>query len=283
MCAASTAIAEDEPIQVRLSGLWTGTGPDKTEIAYLFTSDGNVRWKANRTNIILAYPFGLKAKYQIRPAKPYWEMDLFEFIVNDPQLKEGRYRAIVEFVDSRTMKIDGKPSNIGERPKNFTQDTITFCCVTKEDYPRYIKQMAQTVPEKESSWARAMLHEAGMAAFPALIAHFNDPTPAHSTRQITGVATIGAECFEILQYQIEVSLPKAHRDFEILTPENAKQWLDAHQGQSLAQLRMTSCQESLRRAQAELAKKPSDEFLQETVKMLREAISNMKKESGSRD
>jgi hypothetical protein len=278
---APKAPAQEEPIQIRLSGLWTGTAPDNTQIAYVFGPKGSVVWHVNEVNFQRFFPLGLKCKYLIRPGKPYWEMDLFEF--GDPRFNESRFRAIVEIVDTRTFKTYGKPSSQGERPKDFTKDAVTFHCVTAADHPRYIKQMARTLPEKEAFWAMRILHEAGMAAFPTLIAHFNDPTPAHTGRQITGVATIGQECFEILQYQIEGSWPKAHRTFQILTPKNAKQWLDAHRGQSLDQLRMISRQESLRRAQAELAKNPTDEFCQEMAKFFREEIEILKTGSASRD
>lgn len=272
--AASHASAQDEPIRVTLSGLWTGSAPDDTQIAYVFGYDGSVVWQVNEVNFQRTFPLGLKGKYQLRPGKPYWEMDLFEF--GDPRFNEVRFRAIMEIVDARTFKMDGKPSSQGERPKDFTKDAVTFRCVTEADYPRYIKQMARTVPEKDASWARTKLEAAGREAFPSLIAHFNDPTPAHTSRQITGVATIGGECLEILQYQIEGSWPKVYSTFRILSRENAKQWLDAHQGQSLAQLRLISRQESLQLAETQLAKNPTDRFLQKGVAFFREEVAKLK-------
>jgi hypothetical protein len=277
LSVASAVVAAEDPIRVSLSGTWMGTAPDGTEISYSFTPEGTVVWKVKEKNFARTFPEGLQAKYRIRVEKPHWEIDIYDFA--DARFKKSSFRGILAIDDPQTIKMDGRPSNQGERPRDFTPDAITLKCGvaagSAADFKRYIEQLALTTSEKEQSSARQALEEAGMDAFPTLIAHFDDRTPAHTQRAITGKATIGEECFEILQYQIEGSWPKAYRSFQVLSPDNVKQWLAAHQGKTLAELRLISRQESLRRAQAKLAKDPSDDFWKEMVEFFREEVEKI--------
>ncbi len=117
--------AADEPaINVKLSGKWSATAPDSTEVAYTFSKDGSVLWHVSDPNFTHRWPNGLKAKYQISVAKPLWQIDMFEF--DDAQFKGIQLRGIVEILDDRTFKMDGQPSHRADRPKEFGKDTLVF-------------------------------------------------------------------------------------------------------------------------------------------------------------
>jgi hypothetical protein len=80
---------------------------------------------------------------------------------------------------------------------------------------------------------------------------------------------VGEACFHILQYEVEGNWPKGYRRYYVLSEDNAAQWLAAHPGQTIEQLHTATRAESLGQAEAALAKKPEDEFLQGTVEFLR--------------
>jgi hypothetical protein len=121
---APSITCADEPAPRTLFGDWVGTAPDGTEISYSFTKDGGVIWRVKEKEFLQAFPEGLKGKYQLRVAKPFHEIDIYDF--EDPQSKSIRFRGILEFVDDQTFKFEGKPSNQGERPKQFSNEAITF-------------------------------------------------------------------------------------------------------------------------------------------------------------
>jgi len=159
----------------------------------------------------------------------------------------------------------------------------------KDDYERNVKNLAAGTPDGEIMASLHALEAAGLAAFPILIAHFSDrdaAEPGRFQRAIIEIApdgskrphlpTIGEVCFDILQMQIEGSWPKGFREYHVLTPGNTKQWLDARPGFTLAQLRRASLEESLRRAEADLAKNRSDDLLKKTVTFLHEELESIK-------
>jgi hypothetical protein len=120
----SIAQADDAAINVTLSGEWTATAPDGTEVAYTFSKDGTLTWRVADPNFTGRWPKGLAARYRITVAKPLWEIDIFNF--DEPSFKEIRLRGILEIVDSKTFKMDGQPSPRGERPKAFGKDALVF-------------------------------------------------------------------------------------------------------------------------------------------------------------
>jgi hypothetical protein len=110
--------------QVTLSGDWSGTAPDGTDVSYSFSTEGTMIWRVNEKEFVRAFPEGLNAKYRVRGGKPPHEIDIYDF--NDTRLKEIRFRGILEFTDGHTFKLQGKPSNQGERPKEFSKEAVVF-------------------------------------------------------------------------------------------------------------------------------------------------------------
>lgn len=147
-----------------------------------------------------------------------------------------------------------------------------------EDFSGYVRQLAADMPERDAVRAERALFEAGIRAFPTLLAHFGDRHLIHprlNGRDVTGTPTVGDLCFDILQTQIEDNWPKGFRQFYVLTPDNTKQWLDDHTGLSLRQLQLVSREESLRRAEARLVSDPTD-LTAKAVAFLREAVATLR-------
>lgn len=158
----------------------------------------------------------------------------------------------------------------------FLASTFSVCAA--DDFSGYVRQLAAGMPERDAVRAIRALTDAGLRAFPTLLAHLNDREPIQpslNNRDVSGAPTVGQLCFDILQTQIEDNWPKGFRQFYILTPGNAKQWLDDHKTLSLRQLQLTSREESLRRAEADLAAHPSD-LTTKAVTFLREEVAKLK-------
>jgi hypothetical protein len=154
----------------------------------------------------------------------------------------------------------------------------TFSVGAADDFSGYVRQLAAIMPERDAMRAERALGEAGLRAFPTLLAHLGDREPIQASlnhRDVSGTPTVGELCFDIIQVQIEGNWPKGYRQFYTLTPGNAKEWLDAHKSHSLQQLQLTSREESLRRAEAELAADPSD-LTTKAVAFLRAEVAKLK-------
>lgn len=148
-----------------------------------------------------------------------------------------------------------------------------------DDFSGVIRQLADDAREEDAIRALKVLSDAGIRVFPSLIAHFDDEQLIHprlNAFEVLGDLTVGWLCFVILQDQIEGNWPKGFRQFYILTPDNAKQWLDKHKGLSLRELQVISREESLRRAELALAASPGD-FMSSAVKFLRQQVEGLKK------
>jgi hypothetical protein len=127
-----------------------------------------------------------------------------------------------------------------------------------EDPRQNIQWLAAGTPEKQVDKAHDRLVAAGAAAFPELINHLENETPADERFQRAVVSvqpdgshipykpTIGGVCFDILVMQIEGRWPKGLRHYSVVTP----QWLRAHAKTSLAELRNIAFGEALRSAKA---------------------------------
>jgi hypothetical protein len=147
-----------------------------------------------------------------------------------------------------------------------------------DEFSGYVRQLAADMPERDAVRAERALFDAGIRAFPTLLAHFGDRQLIRARlngRDVSGTPTVGDLCFDILQVQIEDNWPKGFRQFYILTPDNAKQWLDDHNGLSLRQLQLVSREESLRRAEARLAAESAD-LTTKAVAFLREEVAKLK-------
>jgi hypothetical protein len=162
-------------------------------------------------------------------------------------------------------------------------------CRAADDYERHVKNLAAGTPEKDIEASLRALRAAGAAAFPTLIAHFTDKTlaePKFFQREMVEIVNdrivgfyapkVGDACFDILQGQIEGNWPKLYRVHYVLSPTNAKQWLDAHKGLTIPQLQRASREESLRNAEAALAKDPSAKYLQDEIAFLKKEIEALK-------
>ena len=163
-------------------------------------------------------------------------------------------------------------------------------CLAAEDYEQHIKNLATGTPERVIAASLKAIKSAGIDAFPVLIAHFADSSPAeprYFQREVSEILldgttrlhlpTIGEACFDILQDQVEGTWPRGFREYYVLTPANAKQWLETRKGLTLAQLRCASLEDSVRRAEADLTKKPASEFKKMTVEFLRKELEQAKK------
>jgi hypothetical protein len=156
--------------------------------------------------------------------------------------------------------------------------TSTLSVRAADEFAGYVQQLAAGTPEGDAVRARRALSDAGERAFPTLLAHLKDRSPIQASlnmRAVSRTPTVGEFCFDILQTQIEGNWPKGFRQFYILSPANAKQWLDAHKTLSLRQLQLTSREVSLRRAEAELAARPTD-LTAKAVAFLREEVAKLK-------
>jgi len=154
----------------------------------------------------------------------------------------------------------------------------TLAVRAADDFSGYVQQLAAGASERDAVNAMRALTDAGMRAFPTLLAHLNDREFIHPRlhdREVIGLPTVGGLCFDILQTQIEDNWPKGFRHFYILTPANAKFWLDQHKSLSLRQLQLISREESLRRAEAELAARPTD-LTKKAVAFLRADVAKLK-------
>jgi hypothetical protein len=152
-----------------------------------------------------------------------------------------------------------------------------------------IQNLAKGTPKETIKASLRALGAAGTAAFPALLANLTNQSPAEAeffprdafTRRPDGslgpyAPTLGVVCFDIIQGQIEGNWPKGFRRYYVLSPANVKSWLDAHKDLTLMQLRRVSREESLRHAEADLARSPSKELLKLTVAFLRKEVEDMK-------
>jgi hypothetical protein len=139
------------------------------------------------------------------------------------------------------------------------------------DYARTVRDLSADSSSETNRIAWDTLMAAGAEAFPALLNHLKDTRAAGPAfqQQREEKTTVGDACFDLLQQQIEGRWPKSVRQFQVLSPENRRQWLDAHRGLDLHELRLAASRESIQKVGAALAKDPSNEFLQHAAKYLK--------------
>jgi hypothetical protein len=124
-----------------------------------------------------------------------------------------------------------------------------------------------------------LLSGAKTEAFPALIKHLGDKTPAsveffgfkdiqcapQTTPCPPWERTIGEACFDIIHSEVEGNWPKAYRSHYTLTAENVGKWWESRRTMSLKDLQLDAANTSL-----EHAKQKGDAdavtFLQEHLK-----------------
>jgi hypothetical protein len=161
----------------------------------------------------------------------------------------------------------------------------------EEDYAAHIKNLRAGTAREDANAAIEALEKAGTAAFPALIEHFADQTEAAvfqeaavergpDGKQRLKKPRIGRACFLILQGQIEGHWPKGFTEYHTLTSDNAKAWLAAREKLTLRELQRESLTQSLRRAEADLAKEPMAEYLQDSVAFLKKRLAAVEESKG---
>jgi len=140
-----------------------------------------------------------------------------------------------------------------------------------QDYDRHVRSLSAATPPAKARASHGALYAAGMDAFPTLLAHLDDKAVA--AFELAGARaepiTVGEVCFELVQLQIEGAWPKAFRDFHVLTPDNTRQWLAAHSGLTLEELRRAATKQAVAQTEAALAANPSNGYLQKAVPYLK--------------
>jgi hypothetical protein len=120
----------------------------------------------------------------------------------------------------------------------------------ENEFEWHIRHLGQDTPFEQARTSSSALWDAGVAAFPALVAHLDDKTiAAEQVRQVLGPDTVGQRCFDIVAGQIAPSLPKRYQRYMVLTPDNLGAWLEKHRGQSIVELRHAVLQDSIEAAQ----------------------------------
>ncbi len=107
-----------------LVGEWKGKARDGTEIRYTFKEDGKVIWQVEETGFRSMAPDGLEGVYVVEIGKPRWKLDISNF--KHPAFSEFKFEGILQMFSKKRMKMDGRPSPAGERPKRFTEEAIVF-------------------------------------------------------------------------------------------------------------------------------------------------------------
>jgi hypothetical protein len=132
-----------------------------------------------------------------------------------------------------------------------------------------IGRLSAGTPAAESAAAWNALQAAGINAFPMLIANFdNRAIAADEFQQATSEpTTVGDACFDLLQQKVEGRWPKSVRDYRVLSPENAGDWLAMRRGKSLDELRRDARYEAVQKAETALAADPPNESVQRGPRM----------------
>jgi len=151
------------------------------------------------------------------------------------------------------------------------------------EHERAIQDLAEGKDPETVKTAILVLSEAKTQAFPALIKHLSDKTPASveffGLRAILTLCapettpcppwqpTIGEACFEIIQSEVEGNWPKAYRSHYILTATNVGEWWESRRTMSLKDLQLDAATTSL-----ESAKRKGDA---ETIRFLQEHLKDV--------
>src|SRR6185503_9335616 len=147
------------------------------------------------------------------------------------------------------------------------------------EHERAIQDLAEGKDPQTVKTAVQLLSDAKTQAFPALIKHLSDKTPASvkyfGLRDIMCVPqttpcspwqpTIGEACFEIIQSEVEGNWPKAYRSYYILTAANIGEWWESRRTMSLKDLQLDAATTSLERARHQ-GDADKIRFLQEHLK-----------------
>lgn len=146
------------------------------------------------------------------------------------------------------------------------------------EYERAIQDLAEGKDPQTVKTAIQVLSDAKTHAFPALIKHLSDKTPA-SVEYFGGRAiqcvpqtipcprppAIGDACFDIIQSEVEGNWPKAYRSYYILNAGNVGEWWESRRTMSLKDLQLDAATTSLEHARHK-GDADAIRFLQEHLK-----------------
>lgn len=144
----------------------------------------------------------------------------------------------------------------------FSACRHTDVSVITPEYEQAIQDLAEGKDTQTVDTAIRVLIEAKTQAFPALIKHLSNKTPASyehfGLRDIRclqertpcppGPPTIGEACFEFIQTEVEGNWPKAYRSYYVLTAGNVGAWWESRRTMSLKDLQLDAAKTSLERA-----------------------------------
>jgi hypothetical protein len=147
------------------------------------------------------------------------------------------------------------------------------------EYERAIQDLTEGKDAQTVQTAIRVLSDAKTQAFPALIKHLNDKTPAsveffgargllcapQTTPCPPWPPIIGEACFEIIQSEVEGNWPKAYRSHYTLTAGNVGEWWESRRTMSLKDLQLDAATSSLERARHK-GDADAIRFLQEHLK-----------------
>ena len=147
------------------------------------------------------------------------------------------------------------------------------------EYERAIQNLAEGKDPQTVKTAIQVLSDAKTQAFPALIKHLSDKTPAsveyfglrdimcapQTTPCLPWQPRIGEACFEIIQSEVEGNWPKAYRSHYTLTAGNVGEWWESRRTMSLKDLQLDAARTSLERARHK-GDAETIRFLQEHLK-----------------
>lgn len=147
------------------------------------------------------------------------------------------------------------------------------------EYERVIQDLAEGKDPQTIKTAIQVLSNAKTQAFPALIKHLSDKTPASvehfglraiqcapsTTPCSPWQPTIGEACFDIIQSEVEGNWPKAYQSHYTLTAGNVGEWWESRRTMSLKDLQLDAATTSLERARNK-GDAAAIRFLQEHLK-----------------
>jgi hypothetical protein len=103
-------------------GKWQAEPLPKEFVTYDFSDSGNVLWIVRNDSLKTLEAF--QAKYLLHRGKKFWEIDMFEFL--DKRLKGVTFRGIIEVLSKDKIRLEGLPSNFGNRPNKFSDKALIF-------------------------------------------------------------------------------------------------------------------------------------------------------------
>ena len=162
-----------------------------------------------------------------------------------------------------------------------TRLSSTDVSAVTSEYERAIQGLEKGKDRQTVKTAIQVLSDAKTRAFPDLIKHLSDKTPAsveyfgaravQCAPQITPCPpyqpTIGEACFVIIQSEVEGNWPKGYQSYYTLTAGNVGEWWESRRTMSLKDLQLDAATTSLERAR-DKGDADAIRFLQEHLKDL---------------